>query len=261
MRVRRLGQVARATSITAALVVAAGCSSSDSGGICSSAGSCPNATPPTSSEVAQCNNLAGDAKCGGVFQMYFNCASAQERCTTQGVTDDAATKSAIEANCATEVAAYKSCTSGTTMSKTCGFSGAACCTDGSPPCASTNCCDPATNKCHGAGEACIADGTVCAAGQCTSCGAPGQPCCTIIGMTQPDGCPRGGCCDYAHGESGGTCHPEGGQCDAPGPNTTETVCRNKSCITCGGFGGYCCADNKCTEAGTTCNTSAMCVPP
>src|SRR5437773_12567005 len=100
MRVRRLGEATRAISITAALVVAAGCSSSDSGDFCSSIGSCPKGPPATSNEVAQCESLAGDAKCGSVFQTYFNCASAQEKCTAEGVTDDSATKAAIESNCA-----------------------------------------------------------------------------------------------------------------------------------------------------------------
>jgi hypothetical protein len=246
-----------AAALVATILCALDCSSSSQGGTssCATNGSCPNRAAPDPAEVMQCESALSDPKCGGAFQIYFDCAFRQEKCTTAGVTDDAATRAAIMANCSTEANAYRSC-AGASTTTTCGLTGLAYCTDGHPPCASTNCCDPATNKCRGLGEACTGAGTVCAANQCAACGAPGQPCCHIEG-TNPNPCPSGGCCNYSAGQQGGSCIAEGGQCDAPGPNTTEKVCRSGSCITCGGSFGYCCAGAKCMGANMTC-TSGMC---
>jgi len=249
------------TAVAIVLVAVLDCSGSGSNGgaSCSTNGSCPNSPPPTASDISKCERLVGDAKCGTSFQTYFNCALAQEKCTPAGVTDDAATKTAITMNCAGVAAAYQSCAGTSSTTTMCGLGGLACCTDGSPPCASTGCCDPATNKCRGLGEACTAGGTVCGGNQCTACGAPGQPCCTLFNVTQPMPCPGGGCCNYANGQAGAMCIAEGGQCDAPGPMTTETVCRSNSCITCGGDFGMCCAGNKCT-APNVCSANSTCMP-
>jgi hypothetical protein len=63
------------------------------------------------------------------------------------------------------------------------------------------------------------------------------------------------------GELGGMCIAEGGQCDAPGPMTVETVCRMKSCITCGSELGMCCAGNKCNDPNTVCTAAnSTCMP-
>jgi hypothetical protein len=75
----------------------------------------------------------------------------------------------------------------------------------------------------------------------------------VYGMTQPNPCPSGGCCNYANGQMGGSCIAEGGQCEAPGPNSTEMVCRSGSCITCGSELGYCCAGSKCNVPSNVCS--------
>jgi hypothetical protein len=240
----------------------AGCSDAPDGsaaclggpnGACYSNGSCPNRVPPSPSDVSLCLSALRDSKCGAEFQVYLNCALREEKCTPEGVTDDEATGTAIATNCSAAVAAYRACGGVISMGTTCGLGGLPCCTDGSPPCASTGCCDPTTNECRGQGEACTAASTVCSSNQCSSCGAPGQPCCQVYGTTQPNPCPSGGCCNYAYGQMGGACIAEGGQCEAPGPNTTETVCRSGSCITCGSELGYCCAANKCDDPGNVCS--------
>jgi hypothetical protein len=243
-------------------VLACSGGSSNTSAICTSKGSCPNSAPPTPSEMAKCQGIVGDPKCGDAFLIYFDCAAKQEKCTAAGVTDDGATRAAIAANCAEQAASYRSCAGGSSPPPAmCGFTGLSCCTDGSPPCASTACCDPTTNKCQGPGSACTATGTVCAANQCVACGAPGEPCCQIFGTTETNACPRGGCCNYAAGEAGGSCIAEGGMCDSPGPMSVETVCRSGSCITCGSTLGSCCARNKCADANTVCSASnAMCMP-
>ena len=264
MAARGIGpRFAPAVLIAGATFVAAACSSDDSGsgggGICASDGNCPNRAPPSPSSVSRCQDALGDAKCGSLFRAYFDCAIQQEKCNAEGVTDDPATRAAITANCADSITAYRACGGTISTETTCGLTGLPCCTDGSPPCASTGCCDPGTNKCRGQGEACTAASSVCSANQCSACGAPGRPCCQVYGTTQPNPCPSGGCCDYSAGQLGGSCIPEGGQCDAPGPNTTETVCHSGSCMTCGSELGTCCAGNTCKVAGNVCS-GTTCVP-
>lgn len=262
-RPTRLSAKIASLTLAGVLLGLIACSGSSSGTApsCASKGSCPNSPAPSSSDVAQCQSFLADPKCGAAFETYFACAATQEKCTVAGITDDAATTAAIGAHCAGEASAYKACLGNTTpTAPACGFTGEACCTSGAP-CASTACCDPGTGKCLGAGEACTTPSTVCSAGQCLACGAPAEPCCSILGMTQPNGCPGGGCCNYAAGELGGACIAEGGQCNVPGPTSAETVCHTGSCITCGSSFGSCCAGNKCTDANTACSPSnAMCMP-
>ncbi|HEY2407352.1 MAG TPA: hypothetical protein VGI10_15180 [Polyangiaceae bacterium] len=247
-------------AVIAGLWALGACSSSNSSGTgdasCTFKGSCPNSPAPSASNVLQCQSLLADPKCGSLYRVYLDCAFAQEKCNAAGVTDDVATKAAIMANCGAQSAQAEAC-SGMTQTPTCGYEGAPCCTDGSAPCVATVCCDQATNKCLGPGVACTASGTVCSAGQCGACGAPGQPCCNIIDQTTPNPCPAGGCCNYSAGELGGTCIAEGGQCEAPGPQSTETVCRSGDCVTCGSTLDTCCADGKCSDANATC-TNDMC---
>jgi hypothetical protein len=252
-----MAMLARALACGAAMAVALlACSSTGTGGgvSCMSKGLCTNDPPPTASEVSQCEALASNAKCGALFQSYLDCAYQQDKCTAAGVTDDAATQAAIQANCASQASAYRSCSGTVSTGPMCGYTGEACCTTGTP-CMSTNCCDPATNKCTGEGESCTAAGSVCSGNQCQACGAPGQPCCSTLNMAQPMPCPSGGCCNYSAAALGGTCIAEGGQCDAPGPMSIETVCRMGSCITCGTTLSDCCAGNKCTDPMTYCMTS------
>lgn len=228
---------------------------------CTSNGSCPNRAPPTQSEITQCQARVGDAKCGAAFQTYFDCAARVEVCTDAGVTDDAATKSAIAANCGFEAAAYRSCAGNSSPQPTCGYSGADCCTDGSAPCISTACCDPATHKCRGPGDSCTADHTVCVANQCVACGAPGNPCCQIFGTTQTNACPFGGCCYYGQGQAAGACLAEGAQCRAATAMSGETVCHAGTCTACGTTLDPCCAGSQCTSPNSVCSTTdATCVP-
>ncbi len=238
------------------------CSSSSSGtrASCTNKGSCPNSAAPTASEIARCQSLVGDPKCGASFQVYLDCAAAHEQCTAAGVTDDAATKAAIGANCAELAAAYQSCAGASLPPPpTCGFDGLACCTGGGPPCASTACCDPATNKCQGPGSACTATNTVCVSNQCVACGAPGEPCCQIFGTMQTNACPLGGCCYYAAGTAAGACFAEGEKCETG--SSAETVCRSGKCSTCGTTLDACCAGSKCTSPNTVCSASdATCAP-
>jgi hypothetical protein len=132
-----------------ALCLALGCSSSGgTNASCSSKGLCPNDTPPTPSEVSQCQSLVGDSKCGGLFQTYFDCAYAQQKCASDGTLDGPATQAAIKASCAEQIASYQGCSGSTSTTHTCGYDSLPCCTSG-PACASTGCCDPATNKCVG----------------------------------------------------------------------------------------------------------------
>src|SRR6185295_4069216 len=131
-----------------------------------------------------------------------------------------------------------------------GYSGAPCCTDGTVPCISTACCDPATNKCRGPAENCTAHHTVCVANQCVACGAPNQPCCQIFGTSENNACPLGGCCYYGEGQPAGSCIPQGSMCRAATAMTEETVCRGSTCTSCGNTLETCCQGDKCTAANT-----------
>jgi hypothetical protein len=246
------GWVKSASIVAAvALGLALGCSSSSGGGAsCSSKGLCPNDTPPTPSDISQCQSLIGDSKCGGLFRAYFDCAYAQQKCASDGTLDGPTTQDAITANCAQQIASYQSCSGTTSTTPTCGYDELPCCTSG-PACASTACCDPATNECVGPGSACTTTDTVCVSSTCEACGAAGQTCCPTFGMPNPDPCPAGGCCHYTQ-PGGGVCIAEGGQCDVPDDGGAAVICHAGSCTACGSMGGPCCANATCTESGTLC---------
>ena len=238
----------------ASLGIALGCSGSGGGNVsCTAKGLCPNDTPPTPSDITQCDGLVGDPKCGGLFQSYYNCAYAQQQCATDGTLDGTATQTAIEAHCAPQVAEYQSCsgTTSTTQMHTCGYEQLPCCTSG-PACTSTLCCDPTSNQCIGSGSACTATNSICVASTCEACGAAGQPCCPTFGMPNPDPCPAGGCCHYTQ-PGGGVCIADGGQCDVPDDGGAAVICHAGSCAACGSMGGPCCANATCTESGTLCS--------
>ncbi len=260
-RLRYLGSVpegvpGKPTSLAAAvaLALALGCSSSGGSNVsCSSKGACPNDTPPTASDINQCDGLVGDPKCGGLFQAYFDCAYGQQQCASDGTLDDQSTQAAIEAHCAAQIASYQRCSGSTSTKPTCGYEQGPCCTSG-PACVSTGCCDPATNKCVGPGSACSTTETLCAGGACGACGAPGQPCCPTSGVPNPDPCPTGGCCHYT-GPGSGVCVAEGGECEPADAGSPAIVCHAGTCSACGTFSAPCCPGATCWS-GTLCDTSS-----
>jgi hypothetical protein len=228
----------------ASWLVAVACTSSSTSGTsnCSSPPACRNDPPPSASEIGQCEALASSATCGAVFQQYLDCASTQLKCTSAGLTDDAATTAAIGANCASPAAAYKRCAAGAA----CGQFDEACCTGGAQPCA-TGCCDPQTNRCLDAGMTCSMANTVCQGTTCASCGAPGEPCC---GTT----CPVSGCCDNPQQTLGaGTCVADGAACRSLPDAGGSLFCAQGSCSSCGTVSISCCPGNVCTAASALCS--------
>ena len=157
-------------------------------------GICPNDTAPTSGEVSQCQAFLSDATCGALFQVYYACAARQEQCTDAG-TDDGLPTAAIEANCAQQVSAYKTCAAGEGAGSACGDAGQPCCTTGTA--CDGGCCDPATrtcvmtlHPCSGAGQTCSLDAcTTACTYSCKVCGAAGAPCCGTVCTDE------GACCD------------------------------------------------------------------
>jgi hypothetical protein len=223
-------------------VVALACSGSGSSS-CSSKSRCVNDPPPTDSEVRQCESLANDGKCGALFRTYLACAFTQEKCTAAGVVDEAATRTAILANCATQVNAYQSCTS---AAPRCGQAGQACCADATP--CLGGCCDPGTQTCVLALAACSGAGQHCSLGTCVVCGAPGQPCCGSL-------CVDGACCTSNTLTPPGTCVAPGAMCPIEGDagGGGAACMANGVCQSCGARDANCCPGDVCLAPNTQCN--------
>jgi hypothetical protein len=246
-------------ALGAGLVLLFACSGGSGGsgsaaGFCSSKGACANDPAPTQSDITECTALWNDPACGALFQTYVACAAPQEKCTSAGTVDDAATKSAIQAACAAQIANYQSCTN---AGPACGTIGEACCS-GATPC-NGGCCDPGTQKCVGFLQPCSTPGERCSTSACLACGSPGQPCC--------DGDCDNGCCigqgsDAGAGDAGssdaGVCVAAGGSCRAFGnlPGVCSYTAPHGYCDMCGLTSSPCCPGGTC-QAGLTC-TGTMC---
>ncbi len=233
------------------VLATAACSSSSGNASCANLDVCPKDPPLTQSEIAQCNQLLADPKCGATFQAYLNCAVSQEKCTSSGTLDMTGFQAAVEMNCASNVAAVQNC-GGVVVDggNNCGFPGQACCTTGTP--CQDGCCDPANNQCVVSGQTCSGGSTVCSGvgGTCQACGAPGQPCCSGINCT-------GGCCDTSANPS--VCVARGGMCTPTG--TIQQVCPSSGsfCESCGSDGSPCCPGNVCSGgSGLYCDSTNTC---
>src|SRR6476620_4960903 len=83
--------------LVAPLAALVACASTNSGpGVdCSYKGSCPNDPPPQASDVAKCESIVSDPKCGSLFQAYYACALPLEKCTPAGKVDNSASAAAV----------------------------------------------------------------------------------------------------------------------------------------------------------------------
>jgi hypothetical protein len=73
-------------------------------GLCTARGKCVNDPPPSSDDVATCNQ-ALNGPCGAPYRARLDCVARNQTCTADGQTD----RAAVLAACQREETAYENC--------------------------------------------------------------------------------------------------------------------------------------------------------